>query len=202
MTNDELLAKKAAKAAYDREYRAKNREKIAAAKKIWGQSELKKAYDKKWAEENRDRSKAIKAAWKARNPTADRDYYSANREERLKKAAEYRESNRAKLAAYTAAWKRRNVERAREAFKRCYVNRRHDYILRARARKSHIAKATPQWADQAHIREIYKKAGADGMHVDHVIPLKGALVCGLHVETNLQLLSPLENMKKGNRYAD
>ena len=198
---DEHAAKKAAKAAYDREYRAKNREKIAAAKKLWGQSEVKKAYDKQWAKDHPERSREIKSAWKARNPESGRDYYAANREERLAKAAAYREKNRKALAEYTATWKANNLERAREAFRRCYRNRRHDYIVRARARRSHIVLATPAWADQTRIAEIYREAGVKGLHVDHAIPLKGKLVCGLHVETNLQLLAPVENLKKGNRYA-
>lgn len=202
LTPEEVAEKRAAKAAYDREYRAKNREKIAAAKKVWGQSEVKKAYDKQWAKENRERSNAIKKAWKARNPNAGRDYYAANREERLAKAAAYREKNRKALAEYTATWKANNLERAREAFRRCYQNRRHDYIVRARARRSHIEKATPAWANRQRIAEIYKEAGAKGLHVDHAIPLKGKFVCGLHVETNLQLMTPAENLKKGNRYAN
>jgi len=65
-----------------------------------------------------------------------------------------------------------------------------------RARKK---QALPKWADLEKIKEIYKNC-PEGMHVDHIIPLQNDLVCGLHVENNLQYLTPKENCKKGNKY--
>ena len=203
LTSEQIAAKKAAKAEYDRAYRAKNAEKIAAAKKEWGQSQAKKDYDKRWAEENRERSREIKRAWKERNPLADHEYYIKNRgalleKERLRYAADP-EGHREKTAAWVAA----NPERAKEGFRKCYVNKRDVYIIRARQRRQHIeARATPTWANKDAIAAIYKEAAERDLHVDHIVPLKGKNVSGLHVEYNLQLLDPLENRRKGNRYAD
>lgn len=51
------------------------------------------------------------------------------------------------------------------------------------------------------IRKIYEKCPS-GFHVDHIVPLKGKNVSGLHASWNLQYLPAIENMKKGNRYAN
>jgi len=73
--------------------------------------------------------------------------------------------------------------------------RRHHSRLREIAE----SRQCPKWADRAKIREIYVNR-PDGHHVDHVIPLRGKLVSGLHVESNLQYLPIAENMKKHNTY--
>ena len=59
-------------------------------------------------------------------------------------------------------------------------------------------KALPKWANLDKIKEIYKNC-PKGYQVDHIIPLQGKNVCGLHIETNLQYLTPSENRIKGNR---
>ena len=200
---EKIAAKKVAKAEYDRLYRAKNAEKIAAAKKEWGQTQAKKDYDKRWREEHRERSREIKRAWKERNPLADHEYYLKNAErirerERLRNAANP-ERNRERVAAWVAA----NSDRAKEGFRKCYADKREVYIIRARQRRQHLETcATPSWANKGAISAIYKEAAERGMHVDHIVPLKGKNVSGLHVEYNLQLLDPLENRRKGNTYAD
>jgi hypothetical protein len=63
--------------------------------------------------------------------------------------------------------------------------------------------AIPTWADLTAIERLYAEAAASGMHVDHIFPLQGETVCGLHVANNLRVLTPLENLKKGNKvYSD
>jgi hypothetical protein len=59
---------------------------------------------------------------------------------------------------------------------------------------------TPKWADLPAIVNFYK-ACPKGFHVDHIYPLRGRLVSGLHVLENLQYLPAIENMRKNNRYS-
>lgn len=59
-------------------------------------------------------------------------------------------------------------------------------------------KATPSWSESELIRRFYEDC-PEGHHVDHIIPLQGKEVCGLHVLTNLQYLLARENISKGNR---
>lgn len=60
-------------------------------------------------------------------------------------------------------------------------------------------KQRPAWADMKKIREIYENR-PNGYHVDHIVPLRGKTVCGLHVEHNLQYLPAIENMRKHNTF--
>ena len=71
-----------------------------------------------------------------------------------------------------------------------------------------LAKANrvPLWADKEKIKELYKKAVLKSIetgiqwHVDHIVPLRGKLVSGLHVPENLRVIPGIENVKKANRY--
>jgi hypothetical protein len=65
--------------------------------------------------------------------------------------------------------------------------------------------ATPLWADAQQIRAVYAEAhrrrqlGEDA-EVDHIFPLNGHLVCGLHTHANLQVISGRMNQKKSARH--
>ena len=136
--------------------------------------------DREAASRNRDARRKRCADWAAKNidkKRADaRAYYHANKERVLAYKAEYRKANYPKIAAHNA--KRRARERD----------------------------ATPKWADITEISKFYDEARKTteltGIvhHVDHVIPLKGDSVSGLHVQNNLRVIPAIENMKKRNSF--
>lgn len=73
------------------------------------------------------------------------------------------------------------------------------YLAKYRAAK---LRATPPWLTKHHlylIEKIYKEAYDKNLEVDHIVPLQGSNVCGLHVPWNLQLLTRQENASKSNK---
>lgn len=74
------------------------------------------------------------------------------------------------------------------------------------ARQKRIKQATPIWADINLIKEFYIKAQQLSKEtnipheVDHIIPIQGKLVSGLHVPANLQILTEKENQQKNAKF--
>ncbi len=73
-------------------------------------------------------------------------------------------------------------------------------------RRAFKLRATPSWAQLEVIKswytlaKLFDKTFGEVHHVDHIVPLQGKHICGLHVEYNLQVLTATENISKGNRY--
>jgi hypothetical protein len=102
-------------------------------------------------------------------------------------------------AAQRQAWRAESIRTRPE---------RRAVLVRYHANKRRVARLqrTPLWADQDAIKAIYAEAlrlkretGVEH-HVDHIIPLQGELVSGLHVENNLQVLPWRENILKRNHF--
>lgn len=95
-------------------------------------------------------------------------------------------------------WRNENIEQEKKR-NREYAQKNPDVIRRQTAkRRAAKLNATPAWADLKKIAQIYKDC-PPGYHIDHVFPLKSPIMCGLHVENNLQYLPAKENISKGNK---
>ena len=74
------------------------------------------------------------------------------------------------------------------------------------ARRAGLAMATPPWADRSAIKAVYAdsiartKATGIPHEVDHIVPLNGEFVSGLHVHWNLRVITGAENREKSNRH--
>lgn len=66
-------------------------------------------------------------------------------------------------------------------------------------RKAAKRHRTPEWADLNSVKKVYEEC-PDGMTVDHVLPLQGETVSGLHIAENLQYLTLSDNSRKSNRF--
>lgn len=129
-----------------------------------------------------------------RNPEKALEWSRANPEKRRISRAKWNNSNRDRIALVGSAWTKANRGK-----------------VSAYWAKYHAAKlrAIPAWANQffiseaydlAHRRTVLKTGGVKKWHVDHIVPLISKVVCGLHVENNLQVIPGSLNMSKSNRY--
>lgn len=168
-------------------------------------------------EQKREEARQRASAWYAKNGERARVRWNSR-----PKDDPSRERDRKRIRAWSAA----NAERKRAKDAELYQYNRaarleqvRQYRLnnpdkvRAQVAESHAArsKRTPRWitrSDRVQMRALYKEAArrtretGEAWHVDHIIPLRGRTVSGLHVPNNLQLLKAEENMKKKNRFCE
>ena len=111
----------------------------------------------------------------------------------------YRE-NKKKKQNYDKKYAKDKISLRREASKRWREKKPADKAMDVGNRRKLIKLATPIWADKKAMHIIYKKAKRLGLTVDHIYPIRGKMVCGLHCEQNLQLLTLEENARKNNHY--
>lgn len=181
---DELAKKR----EYMREWKAKNTEK-------------NREWSKKWRQEHRDEYNVYsneKAKTQERKDWHN-DYRRGRKEIRAEEARKYRETSGDKVREYRRLYYQENNERLRE-YRKNYIKENPWFNRAASSRKrALIRERMPAWADIEELKMFYKNC-PEGMVVDHVVPLKGKNISGLHIASNLQYLAPGDNTKKSNKY--
>lgn len=142
-----------------------------------GKERLRQAYEKR----------------KAANPNLSAEIYARYRESSLEQSKQYYQDHIEERKAKQRLWSKTNRGTANALAKR--------YKLKK-------INATPAWLSESqllHIKCKYQLAamlnihGVEAWHVDHIVPIRGKDVCGLHVPWNLRVIPAKENMAKGNR---
>jgi 5-methylcytosine-specific restriction endonuclease McrA len=161
--------------------------------------EAKKAYQKAYAQRNREKAYEKIKEWRAANP-----------EKWAEQSKRYAKKYPEKSVARTQAWKARNPEKAVEVDKRTRQKNSARVTANGAKYRAFKLQATPAWLNKAHwfemscvyvYRDALKKSGLN-YQVDHIVPLRGKNVSGLHVPENLQVILATQNRLKNNRYAE
>ncbi len=102
---------------------------------------------------------------------------------------------------------RYNISVRRKEVQSAWKKRNNSSVCNDAAKRRAVKlNATPVWAIEFIIQEAYALAAlrtkTTGLkwHVDHIVPLRSKIVCGLHVQNNLQVIPATLNHKKSNRY--
>lgn len=121
---------------------------------------------------------------------------------------QWKEANKDKVAAYDKEWQEKNKDKKAKNYKKWQQNNKGSVNAYNSKRRADEKAATPSWADLDKIKSLYNVAqyfdwisgGFVKHHVDHIVPLRGRNVCGLHVENNLQILIDKDNLRKSNNH--
>jgi hypothetical protein len=136
----------------------------------------------------------------------------ANPELHEKKKAidrEYYRKNKAQIRVGILEWNRKNPKKVKAHAKKVRQNNRGTVNFHTAKRRYSKLQRTPAWLtedDHWMIKEAYELAALRtnlfgfSWHVDHITPLQGKTVSGLHVPLNLQVIPGKDNVAKSNSY--
>ena len=145
-----------------------------------------------------ENAKRLKAEW-----------YQRNKELTLQRVKKWRQENPEKRAEHRKRWKAKNPDKVAAEKKQYKARNQHKFNAYNGKRRAAKLLRTPKWltADDLfmieeayHLAKLRTELTGISWHVDHILPLQGRKVSGLHVPANLQVIPAKENLKKSNRH--
>jgi hypothetical protein len=138
---------------------------------------------------------------------SDRDaYHSWCKDCKHESSKKWNAKNKEKHSEMNRKWYEENKEHHLVNSKKWYENNKHRKLETTTAREKRCVLATPTWADRELIKELYalarKLTEQTGIphEVDHIVPLQGVNVSGLHTQDNLQVITAEQNRRKSNKF--
>jgi len=149
--------------------------------------------------------------WRQANPESYkqscRKWLESNRDVHNVRVKRWQAKNKAKIAIDQKAWEKANPDKVKAKTLRWREKHPEKYTALAVASVARRAKRVPKWntsddrwlmAQFYDVAKLRTKATGVVWEVDHIIPLRGKEVSGLHVPSNLQVILKSENRAKRN----
>lgn len=165
---------------------------------------------RRWNERNVEKRKQAKREWDLANPEKRKIHaartYRIHAKKRNAHTREWLAKHPGKNTQYQSKYYKANREAISARKKKWYLNNKSLNVSYNKVYRGKKFSATPVWANLFFMQEAYALAAlrtkitGSVWEVDHIVPIKSKLVCGLHCETNLRVITFAENRTKGNYY--
>ena len=136
-----------------------------------------------------------------------KEWYERNKELTKERARTWALANPDKKKASVDKWRTENLDQHNATNRNWNANNKPRKAALQAKRKSVILQRTPKWDADAHlivakyqVAAMLSRETGEPYHVDHIIPLQGKYVSGLHVFSNLRVIPGSDNVKKSNKY--
>lgn len=153
--------------------------------------EMRREYKRKWNEQNRSHMFQYNKKWQSENV----EKVSRYREE-------YYKQNKDVVTERVIKWQRQNPEKYADKSKRHYTSNKDKFATRVVKRRAMLLRASVGDGVEKVYSQLYRYAKllSGNLEVDHIIPLQGENVKGLHSSENLCLLPQSINRSKSNKF--
>lgn len=132
--------------------------------------------------------------------------YEKYREKKIERSKRYAKKNKDKINAYHRKYNAVNKDKIKKWNEGSYEKYRSYYISKSAAGRATKRRAAVFQSERELIQNLYDQcrriSEETGVthHIDHIIPLVHPLVCGLHVLSNLRIITAEENLHKSNKF--
>ena len=136
-----------------------------------------------------------------------KEWYERNKELTKDRARARDIANPEQAATRKAKWREENREAHNAINREWFANNKNKRAAYEGKRRAMQLQRTPAWDPHAHLivakyqlAAMLSQASGTQHHVDHIIPLQGRKVSGLHVFSNLRVIPGSDNVKKSNKF--